>query len=180
MLCGGQFWLSHLSWLLRLACGRPVTLLPHLIDELKIPDGHLSEPFPHSTAWNMPNAYFSATPKIDEDEEEDSYRRYWEYRERYWDHKHVRGAIPVGNEGCARYLWLVVNGPEHGTLWLDSRTDDSGLLPIRLIPDAPTQAFETWYTGDRSPGRSKRVGFAVLFNLWLDRQLKRLRIKWPP
>ena len=157
----------------------PYSPFPNLIDELEIPDGHLSEPFSHSKAWNMPKAFFAATPAIDECNEDASYRQYWEYRMQYFDHKHVRGAIPVGDEGCARYLWLVVNGLERGTLWLDSRTDDAGILPVCLVPNAPTRAFQSWYAVDRSRGRSKRVSFAALFDIWLDRQLKRLRIKWP-
>ena len=156
----------------------PFKPLPQMIDELRTPAGHLKKPFPHTGAWNLPQEYFDATPETDDDNEEATYAAYWEYRSEYFDDKHMAGAIPVSDEGCARYLWLIVNGPERGTLWHDDRTDDRGICPIRLIPDAPTRTFR-WYTADAQSSSDNRVTVPMLYNMWLDRALKRLRIKWP-
>ncbi len=39
------------------------------------------------------------------------------------------GAIPLATEGCALHEWLVVSGPEAGTVWRDARADFAGLHP---------------------------------------------------
>jgi hypothetical protein len=135
-----------------------------------------SKPFPHSKAWNLPRRYFENIPEIDEENEEESYQKHQKYMDKYWDPRHIQGSLPIYHQGCNYYFLLVLNGAERGTIWTDERADDAGVIPIALNPDAPTHEYADWWVRDRSKGRKKRVSFGVLYNFWLDRNLRRLRI----
>lgn len=99
---------------------------------LDIKPAAIGEPFPHRDAWNDP----SGEPIWDQSRESEV-----GYEEEFWQRSHawddvyfrpglVNGAIPLHDHGCARYSWLVVNGPLSGRVWFDSRVDRLGLYPI--------------------------------------------------
>ncbi|MCX4747486.1 hypothetical protein OG455_18515 [Kitasatospora sp. NBC_01287] len=58
------------------------------------------------------------------------------------------GAIRLSHEGCGYYAWLVVSGPERGSIWLDYRACDIPLKPL-------------------SAGDGRRVGFGEWYLDWL-------------
>lgn len=136
---------------------------------------YLSKPFPHSRLWNLPRAYFDNVPDTDDDEKQ-SWARYEDYLMQYWDPAHIQGALPFCDQGCNHCLLLVLNGPERGTVWTDERAENAGVMPIALNLDAPDQDIPGWWIRDCSKGRKKRVTFATLYNFWLDRNIRRLRI----
>ena len=65
----------------------------------------------------------------------------WEPRSR----AHImKGAMIVATEGCARWFWLVVSGPNAGEVWFDARAD--GHAPEQLLDDAAEPlTFRRWF-----------------------------------
>jgi hypothetical protein len=53
------------------------------------------------------------------------------------------GAICLSHEGCGYYTWLVVTGPERGTLWKDLRACDGPIEP--LTATGHRVSFGEWY-----------------------------------
>jgi hypothetical protein len=121
--------------------------------------GILSEPFPHTEAWND----LTGRPPYDESREtdqewEDEYNRLlvqWE-ADHYWNSRWVNGVIPICNLGCALRQWLVITGPEAGHVWGDDRVDERGLYPLQK-------------------GVLKRVTFLLWYTSWLDEAMEALR-----
>jgi hypothetical protein len=58
--------------------------------------------------------------------------------EALWHPDRTVGAICLCHEGCAYRNWLVVSGPDRGTIWADPRTDFQDLGPTGI-------SFGTWY-----------------------------------
>jgi SMI1 / KNR4 family (SUKH-1) len=103
--------------------------------------GVLREPWPHSDAWNFPQAELDAfndrhSRMTDADLDE--------FDNRYWNEALVAGAIPICHEGCALRDWLVITGPEAGKVWHDARVDLEGLLPCERA-DGQRMRFMDWY-----------------------------------
>src|SRR5438309_1041073 len=111
--------------------------------------GDPGKPFPHSTAWNLPDSFWEGEPDWPPDtpvEEQDRLMEAW-YRveeAHYWDPALMDGAIPVCHLGCALRQWLVVNGPQRGYLWNDFRADRRGLSPVLDDTGEPV-SFGAWY-----------------------------------
>jgi hypothetical protein len=103
--------------------------------------GTLSEPFPHTRSWNDVLEY----PEQDEIEDEDLYDAEVERIDKiYWNPEYVNGAIPICHQGCALRNWLVVTGPEAGTVWEDLRADEGGLVPTKRKGKI-RMTFLEWY-----------------------------------
>ncbi|MBR7835666.1 hypothetical protein KDL01_20490 [Actinospica durhamensis] len=60
-----------------------------------------------------------------------------------WSPEQTRGALCLCHSGCALRKWLVLTGPQRGTIWNDDRADDADLTPL-LLDGAPA-TFERWY-----------------------------------
>lgn len=118
--------------------------------------GVLSQPFPHSGAWND----LTGRPDIgepgdlttgDEDArwaEVDAWRA-----NNYFHSRHVDGAIPICHLGCAIRHWLVITGDEAGHVWTDDRANDNGIFPVQI-------------------GASCRVSFLQWYSSWLTDSLR--------
>jgi hypothetical protein len=78
---------------------------------------HLDQPFP----WT---AYFNPSDGRRDDE-------------RDWD-REAAGTLALCDEGCGHSHRLVVTGPAHGTMWIDSRGSDQGFIPLGA-------SFISWY-----------------------------------
>lgn len=102
--------------------------------------GVLSEPFPHTEAWND----LTGAPDYDLEDKAEVDRQVEAFEMRYFDAKYVNGAIPICHIGCALRRWLVVTGPERGHIWCDGRADETGLYPLQL-PNADRVTFIDWY-----------------------------------
>jgi len=115
--------------------------------------GILSEPFPHTQAWND----LTSKPAQTSGEGEDAYgKRLDEWENKYYfNSQHVNGAIPVCHRGCALRVWLVITGAESGHVWDDRRADQQGLRPLET---------ET----------RRRVTFVQWYRSWLDNALKQI------
>ena len=112
--------------------------------------GVLSEPFPHTKAWN------DVPPYPEEQDDEDAYEAELQaFDEIYWNPKQVNGAIPVCHQGCAYRNWLVVTGVEAGNVWEDLRVDQKGLLPVKIK-------------------RKRRVTFLEWYDDWLQQAVSKL------
>jgi hypothetical protein len=89
-------------------------------------------------------ALLAACPENDEDAVEgaeyDARYEAWYERlgELLWNPDRTAGAICLCHEGCAYRRWLVVSGPERGTIWDDARTANEDLKPNRTT-------FAAWY-----------------------------------
>jgi hypothetical protein len=124
--------------------------------------GDLSQPFPHRTAWNMPDDFWAERPDPPKDmplEEEDRLNEVWDARLEsvYWRRDLVNGAIPIADIGCASRVILVVTGPEAGTLWEDRRADEAGIQPLTDASGAHV-GFSRWYLDWIHAGISKCGG----------------------
>jgi len=114
--------------------------------------GDLQEPFPHTSAWNLPEHRFQPPEVFDSDEAEEAWHEALDAD--YFDSSLMNGAIPICHHGCALRTWLVVAGPERGYLWFDGRADHRGLSPHE---DAAGQrlTFGAWYCGWLSESLAK-------------------------
>ena len=76
---------------------------------------------------------------LTDDEYRDAYEAWDKRRENLlWNPDRTAGAICLCHEGCAYRYWLVVSGPERGTIWSDQRAAD-----VDLEPTGST--FGRWY-----------------------------------
>lgn len=96
-----------------------------------------SFPFQHTSYWNFEDDQFVP-------ENEDT----------YFDNKWVDGVLRISDFGCGVSMNLVVNGPEYGNIWVDSRVNDGGIFPDPFFKDDGRISFLEWY------------------EFWLDQSLK--------
>ncbi|WP_042430291.1 SMI1/KNR4 family protein [Streptacidiphilus anmyonensis] len=105
----------------------------------------LSEPFPGT---GLDPARLSALQEAEPDEEKfddsDDFDEAWqewheEWNDFVWSPDQTVGAIRLNEQGCGGFQWLVVSGPERGTIW----GDDRGLGAPGLGPLGMT--FAAWY-----------------------------------
>ena len=102
--------------------------------------GSLSKPFPHTKAWND----LSGEPEADW-QDQDAYEiQLNAFEARYWNPEQVNGAIPICHLGCALRQWLIVTGPQAGTIWNDERADLKGLSPL-TVKGTERVSFLQWY-----------------------------------
>ncbi|HEX5598037.1 MAG TPA: SMI1/KNR4 family protein [Micromonosporaceae bacterium] len=108
----------------------------------------LTEPFPHTSAFN-PAADLPPQPDEDDFDSEEEFNeaedRWWEQHDRVaHDPAHSAGAIYLCHYGCALRDMLIVSGPARGTMWSDHTADLDGFSPI-LNPDGTPASFADWY-----------------------------------
>ena len=113
--------------------------------------GDCSKPFPHTTAWNLPESFWDgkpAPPPGTSPEEEDRLWQAWDkvLEVHYWDPAIMNGAIPICHLGCALRQWLAINGEQRGFVWNDFRADYRGLSPV-LGGSGEAVSFTDWYMG---------------------------------
>jgi hypothetical protein len=113
--------------------------------------GDPSEPFPHTTAWNLPKSFWDGEPNPSPDmppEEEDRLWEAWdrELEAHYWNPAIMNGAIPICDRGCALRQWLVINGDQKGFIWNDDRADNGGIAPLLGKSGKPV-TFSEWHMG---------------------------------
>src|SRR5262245_5439146 len=100
-----------------------------------------AEPFPHSGPWND----LTGEPP-EEDEGDESYDARMEaFEEQYFSPRHMDGAIPIADLGCALGHWLVVTGPEAGHVWCDHRSEGGGIFPLAAA-ERERVTFLQWYS----------------------------------
>ena len=116
--------------------------------------GVLSEPFPHSKSWNLPEARLMPPESFDSDADEDAWIR--ELDNEVWRPDLVNGAFPICHQGCAIRNLLIVTGPERGNVWVDDRPNDGGIYPDGSNLHTGTLFFD-WYSD------------------WLDNSIEALR-----
>lgn len=111
--------------------------------------GDPGRPFPHTTAWNLPDSFWGGEPDPPPGtppEEEDRLMEAWdrELEQRYWSPAIMDGAIPICHKGCALRQWLVLRGGQRGCLWDDLRVDHAGIAPVLGESGEPV-SFADWY-----------------------------------
>lgn len=89
-----------------------------------------SKPFSLTEEWNM-KIETSLNPK------EQS-----QFEEEYFSDRWVDGLLRICDRGCGMSINLVVNGPEYGNLWVDDRSSDNGIYPLRKSTNT---TFGNWY-----------------------------------
>ena len=97
---------------------------------------HLDVEFPYTNSWN--DSWIS---EIDWDEGD---RPCDEQLAAYMDVKHISGCLQICHYGHGCTYLLVVNGAEHGNIWIDERADYGGLTPLLSTSGLKT-TFEEWY-----------------------------------
>lgn len=107
----------------------------------------LSQPFPHTSHWNLDFGEVT-------DENEDEYFK--QKDEEYYQNKWANGLLRVSNFGCGVSMNLVVNGEEYGNLWVDDRCNEQGIYPNPYIENGDRITFLDWYEN------------------WIDTELKKL------
>ncbi len=129
-----------------------VSLSNCLLDDLDHPDKNIlidtTKPFIHNERWNLDFSDF------DESEDEEYFNN--KIEKEYFDPKWMNGTIKLSNYGCGITMNLVVNGKEHGHVWVDDRCNDQGIYP------------------DPYSGNKKRVKFLDWYEYWLDHSIKEI------
>jgi hypothetical protein len=130
-------------------------LLDHNIDHRMKGNNRidLSKPFPHSREWDpdwLHGIDWEAGERPDDELTAD-----------YFDTAHISGAVCICHYGCGDFLLLVVNGSEKGNIWVDGRTNFSGIFRGGLEEGEGLVTFGGWYVN------------------WLDRSLAELGSKEP-
>lgn len=111
--------------------------------------GDPGRPFPHTTAWNLPDSFWAGEPDWPPDtpiEEQDRMMDTWdrELEAHYWNPAIMDGAIPICHKGCALRQWLVIHGERRGSIWDDHRADHAGIAPVLGESGEPV-TFAGWY-----------------------------------
>jgi hypothetical protein len=111
--------------------------------------GDPGRPFPHTTAWNLPDSFWAGEPDWPPDtpiEEQDRMMDTWdrELEAHYWNPAIMDGAIPICHKGCALRQWLVIHGERQGAIWDDHRADHAGIAPVLGESGEPV-TFAGWY-----------------------------------
>jgi hypothetical protein len=125
----------------------PLGLFDGRGDDLEPWDGFagiLSRPFLHREAWNLPDDRLDMPEDLPTRDAEHAWHDALD-RE-YWAPELTNGAFPICHQGCALRNLLVVSGPERGHIWLDSRADYRGIVPV-TDRDGGRLSFDAWYSG---------------------------------
>jgi len=109
----------------------------------------ISQPFPHTEAWNLPDSFWDQKPKPPRDAPPEEKERIWQEwapieGAAYWKPGLLNGAIPIQDLGCGSSRWLVVNGPQKGAVWDDRRVDRGGIVPL-CDEQGRQMTFADWY-----------------------------------
>jgi len=99
-------------------------------------------PFPHRASWNFRPERLRPPALGVGSEAEEAWHDSLEAT--YWTPRIVDGAIPIAHHGFGLRSFLVVTGPERGTVWLDARSDWRGLHPEHDATGAHL-TFARWY-----------------------------------
>lgn len=125
-------------------------------DDVSCDGALLGRPFPSAEERTRRAEELDAGEPVEADfPDEPSYLaafRAWDDAWEVLQSEMTAGAVSLSHEGCGYYTWLVVTGPERGTLWFDGRAAD---LPLRPLVSAETGA--------------ERVGFREWYLAWLER-----------
>lgn len=118
----------------------------------------LSTEFPFTEAWNI---HFKEVVDENDDDSEDKNENKQEdalelHENMYYDPKWANGLLAISNFGCGVSMNLVVNGKEHGHIWVDDRGSDGGIYPDNYFGNTDKIDFLTWY------------------ELWLDKSFEEL------
>lgn len=111
-------------------------------DELVDP----SAPFPLTEPWLIK---FQG----DEDNEDDAD----DFLNLYYDPKWDAGLLRICNFGCGISINLIVNGGEHGNIWIDDRCNEGGIYP------------------DPYFSKNERITFLQWYELWLEASLNEIK-----
>ncbi|MGW4232089.1 SMI1/KNR4 family protein [Streptomyces sp. NPDC004980] len=84
--------------------------------------------------------------------------RVWREREDELIDLATSGALNLNHEGCGYCHWLVVSGPDRGSMWLDERPSDGAVFPLGRPPARVT--FADWFLGwvEKSEAVTRRQG----------------------
>lgn len=92
----------------------------------------------------------------------------------YLDNKLIQGTLTIANYGCGIYALLVITGGQQGKIWIDDRTNDSGIYPAsknfcQYFHDADHEEFQP-DSDDEQP-----LSFYDWYDDWLNRSLSQIR-----
>ncbi|HLP91298.1 MAG TPA: SMI1/KNR4 family protein [Nostocaceae cyanobacterium] len=112
----------------------------------------LSRPFSFTTAWN------NLELPVNE----------------YLDNKLLQGALTIANYGCGIYALLVITGDQKGQIWIDDRTNDSGIYPASLNF---CRYFHNFDLDEFLPegDDDQPLGFYDWYDNWLNQSLEQVK-----
>jgi hypothetical protein len=92
----------------------------------------------------------------------------------YLDKKFIQGTLTMANYGCGMYALLVITGEQQGKIWIDDRTNESGIYPAsgnfcHYFHDADHEEFQP-DSDDEQP-----LSFYDWYEDWLNRSLYQIR-----
>ncbi|MGJ1267050.1 SMI1/KNR4 family protein [Sphingobacterium spiritivorum] len=110
---------------------------------------NLSQPFPHTEAWNVEEELAELYDRIEEAYEAGDEELEEKLFDEKWDligaEEHDYGRLYIADYGCGVYISLIVNGDEKGNIWTDDRTNDAGLYPSLELRNTERICFLDWY-----------------------------------
>jgi hypothetical protein len=114
--------------------------------------GDISQPFPLTEAWNLPEELLREPEPAADATPEEEQRLYEEWSSEveagYVKNSHIRnGARPISTLGCGQVMWLVVNGPQKGYVWNDSIADSAGVFPL-CDASGRQMTFTDWFLSE--------------------------------
>ncbi|MFD7729694.1 SMI1/KNR4 family protein [Kitasatospora phosalacinea] len=122
----------------------------HWLDgEARSDHAFLTEPFPSAEQQARWTAEVDAREPVAADFPDEASHlaayRAWNAEYERIDDLRTAGAVRLSDQGCGYYDWLVVTGPERGTVWADLRAGDGGLEPLTLPGGGARTSFGEWY-----------------------------------
>lgn len=110
--------------------------------------GTLSQPFPHTAAFNPADGLPDPPAESDfgsVEAYEAAEDAYWAMREEIvFRPEHCIGLLYLCHLGCAYREALVISGPAKGQMWADDTADDGGFHPL-TDDDGTPLGFARWY-----------------------------------
>ncbi|MFH7027875.1 MAG: SMI1/KNR4 family protein [Heteroscytonema crispum UTEX LB 1556] len=91
----------------------------------------------------------------------------------YFDNKLVQGTLTIAHYGCGIYAMLVITGEQRGNIWIDDRTNDSGIYPAspnfcHFFHDEEPDDFPS------DEDEVEPVSFYYWYDDWLNRSLRQV------
>lgn len=122
----------------------------------------LSQPFMLTEAWNDLDLIIKNTAGMVIN------------NDAYLDNKFIQGTLTMANYGCGMYALLVITGEQQGKIWIDDRTNDSGIYPAsgnfcHYFHDADHEDFQP------DSDEEQPLSFYDWYEDWLNRSLYQIR-----
>ena len=115
----------------------------------RVRPARLGQPFQDAAERERLEAEYEALQPLHESfPDEESFTAAWRRWNQGWDELSERlesGTVQISDQGCGNYIYLVVTGPERGTVWWGSGPYLDPVKPSPQSSPADRVTFRQWY-----------------------------------